>query len=89
MKQYEVVISKIASKELRKLPAQEVKKIFPKIKALSNDPRPVGSKKLKSESENLWRIRVGDYRVVYSIDDIVRIVDIRRVGHRKDIYSKM
>ena len=88
MKVYQVVIGKLATKELKKLPKKEVQRIFPKIKNLSTQPRPEGCKKLKSQTEDLWRIRVGDYRVIYSIDDTVSIVDIRRVGHRRDIYLK-
>ena len=88
MKLYRVSIGKIASKGLKKLPKREVQRIFPKIKSLSDEPRPEGCKKLKSQNENLWRIRVGDYRVIYSIDDSIKVVDIRRVGHRRDIYLK-
>ncbi|WP_407692831.1 type II toxin-antitoxin system RelE family toxin [Reichenbachiella agarivorans] len=53
---------------------------------LANDPRPSGAKKLKGNSQN-WRIRIGNHRVLYTIDDEIRIVDIRKVGHRKDSYS--
>ncbi len=88
MKLYQVVVGKIASKELKKLPKREVQRIFPKIKNLSSQPRPDGCKKLKSQNEDLWRIRIGDYRVIYSIDDSVNIIDIRRIGHRRDIYIK-
>ena len=88
MRLYRVVISKAASRELRKLSKKEVQRIFPKIKSLSTNPRPEGCKKLRSQKETLWRIRVGDYRVIYSIDDIVKIVDIRRIGHRRDIYLR-
>ncbi|MBX2901698.1 MAG: type II toxin-antitoxin system RelE/ParE family toxin [Cyclobacteriaceae bacterium] len=56
------------------------------LKNLEEDPRPIGCKKLKGE-QNIWRIRIGDYRVLYTIDEVVRIVDIRSVGHRKDIYD--
>ncbi len=88
MKIYQVVIGKLATKELKKLPKKEVQRIFPKIKNLSNQPRPDGCKKLKSQAEDLWRIRAGDYLIIYSIDDALSIVDIRRVGHRRDIYLK-
>ena len=88
MRDYQVIITRIASKELRKLPKKEVQLIFSKIKGLATDPRPDGCKKLKSQSENLWRIRMGDYRVIYSVDDTIRIIDVRRIGHRKDIYMK-
>jgi mRNA interferase RelE/StbE len=54
---------------------------------LANNPRPIGVKKLKDSSEDLYRIRVGDYRVIYTINDGIRIVNILRIGHRKDIYK--
>jgi mRNA interferase RelE/StbE len=56
------------------------------LRALATDPRPVGCKKLKGKREFLWRIRVGDYRVIYDIQDKIRVVEIREVGDRKDIY---
>ena len=84
---YEVIISKRAAKEIKNLPHQEIPKIFQKIKLLADDPRPSGSKKLSGTEEDLYRIRSGDYRVIYSIEDVVKIVDIRQVGHRRDIYK--
>ena len=86
MKQYEITVSKSAAKELSKLPKQVNNKLIKAILALSGDPRPDGAKKLRGGSEN-WRIRVGDYRVVYAVDDKVLVVDVRKVGHRKEIYD--
>jgi mRNA interferase RelE/StbE len=83
---YKVVVGKSASKELSDLPIQAVNRIIPAIKKLGEDPRPPGCKKLKGR-EDTWRIRIGDYRAVYTIDDVVRIVDVRSVAHRKDIYD--
>lgn len=83
---YRILITKTASKELENLPTQVVNRIIPAIKNLGEDPRPSGAKKLKG-GQDTWRIRIGDYRVVYAIDDAIRIVDIRKVGHRKDIYD--
>lgn len=83
---YRVIVSKTASKELADLPTQAVNRIIPAIKKLGDDPRPPGSKKLKGENDS-WRIRIGDYRVIYTIDDAIRIVDVRKVGHRKDVYD--
>ena len=83
---YKVVASKTASKELADLPTQVVNRIVPAIKKLGDDPRPPGCKKLKGE-QDAWRIRIGDYRVIYTVNDVVRIVDVRSVGHRKDIYD--
>ena len=84
---YKVVISRSAEKDLVKLPKKVLLPISNAIDALEEDPRPPGCKKLKGTTESLWRIRVGDYRIIYAIADEVRIVDVRKVGHRKDIYE--
>ncbi|MBL7718682.1 MAG: type II toxin-antitoxin system RelE/ParE family toxin [Flavipsychrobacter sp.] len=63
-------------------------RIASEIDSLSDNPRPDGCKKLKGGQTDLWRIRVGNYRVVYRIDDTIYIVNVQRVGHRKDIYEK-
>jgi mRNA interferase RelE/StbE len=55
------------------------------MRALANEPRPTGCRKLVG-SENDWRVRVGNYRVIYEISDEVRIVRIQRIRHRKDSY---
>ena len=64
-----------------------IKKVAVAIDELAIEPRPEGSKKLKSSDENLWRIRIGDYRVLYIIEDTIKVVEIRKIGHRKDIYE--
>jgi mRNA interferase RelE/StbE len=74
-------------KDLETLPAKSCKQVIKAIDQLAKDPRPQGCKKLKGEDEYMWRIRVGDYRVLYTIEDTVQIIDIRRIGHRKDIYG--
>jgi mRNA interferase RelE/StbE len=86
MKQYQVVLSKTAEKELSKMSVKVVGKIIPVLLELAKDPRPVGCKKLKG-FDNLWRVRIGDYRAIYSIDDVISLIDIREIGHRKDIYK--
>jgi len=82
---YTVLIERYAQKQIMKLD----KKIIPIIKAsiadLADNPRPYGYKKLKGE--DAYRIRVGDYRVIYEIDDGKIIVTVVSVGHRKDIYK--
>ena len=83
---YEVIISTRAAKEIKDLPRIEIPKIFSKIKTLADNPRPLGCKKLSGDNEELYRIRCGDYRVIYAIEDVVKIVDIREVGHRREIY---
>lgn len=87
MSAYQVQVSKSAAKELAKLTPPVVSRIVPELIKLAEDPRPAGCKKLKGTG-NIYRIRVGDYRIVYAVDDIVRIVDIRKIGHRRDVYDE-
>jgi len=84
---YKVTVSSSAEKELYKLPDTIIKRIGIAIESLAAEPRPLGSKKLKGTEENLWRIRNGDYRVLYDIKEIIKIIDIKKVGHRKEIYK--
>ena len=84
---YKITIKKTANKELNSLPNKIAAKIVQAVYGLGRNPRPQGSKKLKGTYEPLWRIRIGDYRVIYIIDDVIKIVDIQKVGHRKDIYD--
>ena len=84
---YTVRFKKSAEKELEKLPTQIIKRISKAIDSLAVNPRPAGSKKLEGQKESLWRIRIGDYRVIYLVEDVIRIVEIRRIGHRKDVYE--
>lgn len=84
---YAIRISRAASKELQNVPAKMFEKITSAIYNLESDPRPPGHKKLKGQQEPIYRIRIGDYRVLYQIDDVIRIVDVQKVGHRKDIYD--
>ena len=65
---------------------EAVKKIRIAIDGLAFNPRPDGCKKLSDSDENIWRIRVGDYRILYIIQDEIKIIDIRRIAHRKDVY---
>lgn len=85
MADHRVVLARSAGRELEKLPANLVGRIFPKIEALSAQPRPPGCKKLKG-GRGLWRIRIGDYRVIYSVDDRAHLVDIVAVRHRSEAY---
>ena len=85
MDECQILFARSARKELEKLPAGEVSRIFPKIEALANTPRPEGCRKLVGESD-LWRIRVGQYHVIYSINDKNRIIDVISVRHRSEAY---
>ena len=74
-----------ARRELRKLPREVQLKLNQRIDSLSSDPRPRGSKKLKG-SDELWRVRVSDYRIVYEVRDKVLLVLVVRVAHRREVY---
>jgi mRNA interferase RelE/StbE len=70
---------------LQKLPSEIAVRVFAKIEALAREPRPRGCQKLRGNNA-LWRIRVGDYRVLYEIKDHNRLVDVIAIGNRQDIY---
>ncbi len=84
---YSISIKKEALKELKALPKKSVVAVSDAIDELASQPRPVGCKKLKANKEELWRIRVGDYRVIYTIEDTIRIVEVRKIGNRRDVYE--
>ncbi len=86
MPEYRVAFKSSAEKELLRLPGPVVSRIFPKIESLAADPRPRGVKKLRGAGD-LWRIRAGDYRAIYAIDDEKREVTVMRVAHRREVYE--
>jgi mRNA interferase RelE/StbE len=86
---YKTIIDISAEKDIERFPVNAIKRIVKAIDGLSTDPRPVGAKKLKGSDENLYRIRSGDYRIIYAINDGVRIVNIRRIRHRRDVYRDL
>jgi mRNA interferase RelE/StbE len=83
---YEIILDKSAEKDLNKLSGEIIRRIVKVIDKLASEPRPPGVKKLKESDEDLYRVRTGDYRIVYAITDEIKIINIRRIGHRKDIY---
>ncbi len=85
MNDYTITFARLARKELEALDVSVVNRVFPRIEALAKDPRPKGCRKLHGE-ENLWRVRVGDYRVIYAIYDKERVVDIIAIRHRSEAY---
>jgi mRNA interferase RelE/StbE len=84
---YSVELKPSARKELEKLSDKLITRIFPKLEALADDPRPKGCKKLKGGQQE-WRIRVGDYRAVYTIDDAKLRVSVTRIRHRSEVYEE-
>lgn len=85
MSAYELLIERRAEKDLQKLPTEIFRRVVTKIKLLADQPRSFGAQKLQG-SNNDYRIRIGDYRVLYEIDDKDNIVTIFRVKHRREVY---
>jgi len=81
---YTVFIERYAQKQILKLDKKSIPEIKTAIAGLTSNPRPYGYKKLKGE--DAYRIRIGDYRVIYEIDDSKIIVTVASVGHRKNVY---
>ena len=82
---YQVVIEKQAQKKLAKISPPDYAKIVAALKDLATDPRPFGYKKLKGRPS--YRIRVGDYRIIYQVKDNVLTVFILVIGHRREVYE--
>ena len=84
---YTVELLPSAQRELATLPKDVRRRIANRIDALRENPRPPGAKQLQGE-DRLYRLRVGDYRVIYSIEGRRLVILVVRVGHRRDVYSK-
>jgi mRNA interferase RelE/StbE len=83
---YRVIFTKSAERELKKLTNQVIVRLIPVIKNLSDNPRPNGCIKLEGSS-NRYRVRVGDYRILYEIEDKIRIVEIVGIRNRREAYE--
>jgi len=83
--EYRIVLARSAEREFLALPASMRRRVAVAIDTLATTPRPPRVKKLAGTAD-LWRIRVGDYRVIYRIDDERRVIDIAHVRHRKEVY---
>ena len=82
---YEVFLERRAERDIKRLPAEVFDRIIPHLKALSNNPKPSGCRKITG-SKSDWRIRIGDYRVIYEINEREKAVKVMRIRHRKDVY---
>ena len=82
---YKVELSRSADRELWRIVEPFRTRLFMAIKGLAVEPRPIGSKNLAGH-KGAWRIRVGNFRVLYTMDDVVRVVRVESVGDRKDVY---
>ncbi len=83
---YTVKIKSTALKELDRLPANIIERVTDAVNTLSLEQRPRGCIKLVGET-NLWRIRIGEYRIIYEIDDFQKLIRVRRILHRKEAYK--
>ncbi|MBT6340799.1 MAG: type II toxin-antitoxin system RelE/ParE family toxin [Desulfobacula sp.] len=84
MAKYKIRVKKSAEKELRKIPKKKLIKIIDQIGSLADNPHPPGSKKLTNQEK--YRIRIGNYRVLYYVEDDILTIFVIKVGHRKEIY---
>ena len=81
---YRLQIKPSAEKELQAIAQTVRQRIQRAIRKLGDDPRPPGARKLANRPE--WRLRVGQYRIIYAIDDASQTIDIVKIGHRRDVY---
>ncbi|GIX46094.1 MAG: translation repressor RelE [Candidatus Tectimicrobiota bacterium] len=82
---YEVLLERTAERDLRRLSTEDFHRIISHIRTLAENPRPSGCRKITG-SKSDWRIRVGDYRVIYEIDEKAKAVRVMRVRHRREAY---
>ncbi len=86
MASYRIEIKRSAVKELEAVPAKDRRRITTKIQALAGNPRPAGCEKLSGHDK--YRIRQGNYRILYTIEDDVLVVTVIRIGDRRDVYRE-
>ena len=84
MASYRIVFKESVAKDLRQIPKKDIQRILKRIDNLQEDPRPAGVEKLSDDEK--YRIRQGNYRILYRIEDKIITVTIVKVGHRRDIY---
>ena len=86
MASYKVLIKRSAAKELEAVPLKDRRRLVRRIEGLATNPRPVGGQKLSGEEK--YRLRQGDYRILYEISDEELVVTVVRIGHRRDVYRE-
>jgi mRNA interferase RelE/StbE len=84
MASYRLIVKQSVSKDLKKIPKKDAKRILTAIKALAGDPRPPQSKKLSGQER--YRLRQGNYRILYTVEDDKLIICVVKVGNRRDVY---
>jgi mRNA interferase RelE/StbE len=84
---YEVYLEKSVENDLKRLPTTTFHHVISVLKTLGKNPRPSGCRKLTG-SKNDWRIRIGDYRILYEIDEKTKAVRIMRIRHQREVYRR-
>lgn len=82
---YQVVVERSAEKDLKRLSVEIRSRVATVLRSLAANPRPSGSRKLAGTKHD-WRVRVGDHRIIYEIADVIRVVRVQRVRHRREVY---
>jgi mRNA interferase RelE/StbE len=85
MERYKIIVKKSVSKDLKRIPKKDITRILSAIQDLADNPRPPQSKKLSGQER--YRLRQGNFRILYSIEDDKLIVSVVRVGNRRDVYK--
>ena len=83
---HEVYLERAAERDLKRLSGRDFRRVVARIKALADDPRPQGCRKITG-SKSDWRVRVGDYRIIYEVQDKEEVVRVMRVRHRREAYQ--
>lgn len=83
---YSLVLKRSAEHELRRIHKNDLRRITGRLQGLAQNPRPVGHEKLSGQER--YRVRQGDYRIIYSIDDEKQIIEVVKIGHRREVYRK-
>lgn len=87
MARYELRFKTSVAKDLRDVPKTDLRRILERIEALRDDPRPAGCEKLSAQE--LYRIRQGNYRILYEILNLEVIVEVVKIGHRREVYRSL
>lgn len=86
---YLLRFSENIEKDFNTIQEKDIKKILSKVKDLAENPYPQGVKKIKASDENLFRLRYRSYRILYVVDEQIKLILIRKIGHRKSIYKSL
>src|SRR4051812_48319763 len=86
MGRYDLVVKPSVPKDLRGIPREDVRRILARMETLRDDPRPPGAEKLSAQEQ--YRVRQGNYRIVYAVSDATLTVQVVKVGHRREVYRE-